>query len=49
MKCPGAQAYIRLAGEIIRREKTIALAQNLEEGSAPSQIENNKQNQSVKV
>ena len=49
MKCPGAQAYIRLAGEIIRREKTIALAQNLEEGSAPAQIENNKQNQSVKV
>ena len=24
MKCPGAQAYIRLAGEIIRREKQIA-------------------------
>jgi chromosome partitioning protein len=49
MKCPGAQAYIRLAGEIIRREKTIALAQNLEESPAPTQIENNKQNQSVKV
>lgn len=28
MKCPGAQAYIRLAGEIIRREKNIlALSQ----------------------
>lgn len=23
MKCPGAQAYIRLAGEVIRREKTL--------------------------
>ncbi len=26
MKCPGAQAYIKLAGEIIRREKQIAAA-----------------------
>lgn len=24
MKCPGAQAYIKLAGEVIRREKTVA-------------------------
>jgi chromosome partitioning protein len=30
MKCPGAQAYIKLAGEIIRREKNLAVI------SAPS-------------
>lgn len=26
MKCPGAQAYIKLAGEIIRREKNLAVS-----------------------
>jgi len=41
MKCPGAQAYIRLAGEIIRREKQIlALPQSANQ-------ENNVQNQEV--
>jgi len=48
MKCPGSQAYIRLAGEIIRREKTIsALAEESKEQNNAKFIENNQQNQNV--
>lgn len=36
MKCPGAQAYIKLAGEIIRREKQISAAAS---GSRQTQTE----------
>lgn len=41
MKCPGAQAYIKLAGEIIRREKQLLSLPNT------TNNENNNQNQEV--
>lgn len=48
MKCPGSQAYIRLAGEVIRREKNIsALAEESKEQNNAKLIENNQQNQNV--
>jgi chromosome partitioning protein len=47
MKCPGAQAYIRLAGEMIRREKKImSLADAANMANEPDNI---KQNQELKV
>ncbi len=42
MKCPGAQAYIRLAGEVIRREKQIAAI-----AQSTANEDNIKQNQEV--
>lgn len=50
MKCPGSQAYIRLAGEIIRREKVISSAAAISEQQNDAKlIENNKQNQNVSM
>lgn len=43
MKCPGAQAYIRLAGEVIRREKQLLAA------SAVSLTANEAQNNSQMI
>jgi len=49
MKCPGSQAYIRLAGEIIRREKqALVIASAANQGPSVS-IENSKQNQEVSI
>lgn len=49
MKCPGSQAYIRLAGEIIRREKALSNATAIAEPQNDAkQIENNnKQNHNM--
>jgi chromosome partitioning protein len=44
MKCPGSQAYIRLAGEIIRREKVISAASQQDDAKL---IEKSEQNQKV--
>lgn len=41
MKCPGAQAYIRLAGEIIRREKKIMNMSSLTAPETAAEVQNN--------
>lgn len=41
MKCPGAQAYIRLAGEIIRREKKIMDMSSLTAPETAAEVQNN--------